>query len=221
MVRADEVDWSRVEAGYGPADEVPSLLASLYSPDPAERDRAIGELWSCLCHQGTVYEASAVAVPFLLDAARDAPLAPPERTSVLALIAHIGRREGTCWRGYTTWEVVLACAAAVEAVLPRLAALAETEPVARPWVVVGAAYFPRTFATLGRDATDYLTDPDPRLSTLVALLVAEREPDLALIRDVAARDADTLDLVDEGLADVPLAQRAREVLLELAGVGLL
>lgn len=59
-------DWGQLEHAYGSADDVPGLLAAL-SPDP--NAEVWGELWSRLCHQGSVYSASFPALPFLLDAA--------------------------------------------------------------------------------------------------------------------------------------------------------
>ena len=62
---ADGIDWSDLQACYGPATSVPALLQQLASRQADERSDAISDLWGCLCHQGTVYEASAAAVPFL------------------------------------------------------------------------------------------------------------------------------------------------------------
>ncbi len=61
----ERADWSALQGCYGPATLVPDLIRQLDSPIPDERSEAIDELWSWLCHQGTVYEASAVATPLL------------------------------------------------------------------------------------------------------------------------------------------------------------
>ena len=53
-------DWSSLHDAYGPADAVPGLLARA-----AEDDGVWPELWSRLCHQGTVYAASLAALPDL------------------------------------------------------------------------------------------------------------------------------------------------------------
>ena len=53
-------DWSTLRDAYGPADPVPGLLAQ------ARDDAGVWpELWSRLCHQGTVYDASVAALPDL------------------------------------------------------------------------------------------------------------------------------------------------------------
>jgi len=78
------IDWSELQDAYGPADEVPALLAAL-DPDPAAQ--VWTELWSRICHQGTVYSASYPALPSLLDAARG--WAPSARVMPVSLAATI------------------------------------------------------------------------------------------------------------------------------------
>lgn len=90
------MDWSALKHAYGSAADVPALLASL-SPDP---EASVWEqLWSRLCHQGTVYSASFAALPALIDIAEQ--WNPAERAQLIALagcilgsedVAH-GRRD--------------------------------------------------------------------------------------------------------------------------------
>jgi hypothetical protein len=61
----DDVAWSGLEHAYGPADDVPDLLRALTSPDPETRTKTVYELYGNIFHQGTRYEATAYAVPFL------------------------------------------------------------------------------------------------------------------------------------------------------------
>ncbi len=63
----DRVSWAGLTHAYGPADDVPDLLRDLVSPDAARRRGALGELNGNIYHQGTIYEATAYAVPFLLE----------------------------------------------------------------------------------------------------------------------------------------------------------
>ncbi|MER7759198.1 hypothetical protein [Streptomyces sp. NPDC097619] len=59
-------DWQELSHAYGPAGDVPALLARI----DAERDPELwSELWSALCHQGSVYSASFAALPWLADTA--------------------------------------------------------------------------------------------------------------------------------------------------------
>lgn len=168
LVSLEEIDWSSVQACYGPATSVPMLLDQLASPSPDERSRAIDELWGCLCHQGTVYEASATAVPFLFDAARTLELLRPDRHQLLALVVHIGLGDDTTWRGYTPWEVVEDCARAVRGLLPDFVAWArEGSPEARTWTLALAAQYPDAWASLGADAAELMPDADPATADLV------------------------------------------------------
>ncbi len=63
----DRVNWSQLSHAYGPADDVPALIRALASGDADARDHAFQGLFSTIWHQGTVYEATAHAVPFLLE----------------------------------------------------------------------------------------------------------------------------------------------------------
>ncbi|MEU0662599.1 HEAT repeat domain-containing protein [Streptomyces lavendulocolor] len=69
----DDIDWAALEHAYGPADDVPDLLRAAGSPDPGARAGALDELYPTLCHQGSVYSATAAAVPFVARLALDGP----------------------------------------------------------------------------------------------------------------------------------------------------
>lgn len=68
-------DWSALQHAYGPAGDVPGLLAAATAGGP-EAARAWEDLWGCLCHQGTVYSASYPAIPYLAEAALRTDPAP-------------------------------------------------------------------------------------------------------------------------------------------------
>src|SRR5439155_20735667 len=63
----DAVDWSRLGHAYGEATNVPDLLRGLTSDDRDERENALDGLFWSIYHQGTIYDATAPAVPFLLE----------------------------------------------------------------------------------------------------------------------------------------------------------
>ncbi|MEO3781500.1 hypothetical protein ABGB16_32920 [Micromonospora sp. B11E3] len=65
------VDWESLQAPYGPASDVPRLLQTLRSPDPAARGEAEEQLEDHLQHQGLVYEPAAAAAPYLIDLLAD------------------------------------------------------------------------------------------------------------------------------------------------------
>lgn len=59
-------DWSQLSHAYGSAEDIPALLDRIASEPNAER---WSNLWSALCHQGSVYSASFAALPWLADVA--------------------------------------------------------------------------------------------------------------------------------------------------------
>jgi hypothetical protein len=69
--RMDEIDWGVLEHAYGPAKDVPETLRALASADAGEREKARHTLYGTIFHQGTRYEATAHAVPFLLELLAD------------------------------------------------------------------------------------------------------------------------------------------------------
>lgn len=65
-----ETDWHTLNDAYGNAGHVRVLLGDL-SPNP--HAKIWGELWSRVCHQGTIYSASYPVLPHLLRAASQWP----------------------------------------------------------------------------------------------------------------------------------------------------
>lgn len=96
----DVVDWADLTHAYGRAGDVPGQIRGLRSPDPDVRSKALNSLYGNVFHQGTRYEASAYAVPFLLELLADP--ATPDRAAVLGLLTHlaVGYAEGHLPSGY-------------------------------------------------------------------------------------------------------------------------
>ena len=65
-------EWSSLRDAYGSADLVPALLVAAEDAGTDEGDHW-DDLWSRLCHQGTVYTASYAALPALADMSRRRP----------------------------------------------------------------------------------------------------------------------------------------------------
>jgi hypothetical protein len=219
------VDWSALRHAYGRADDVPIAVDRLRSGAVEEREAAIGDLWGELCHQETVYSASAAAVPLLFDAARVAPLTAMQRYSVLGLIVYIGRGADTCWEGYSSWEEVASCRRAVADVVPAIVRWATGEGTeARAAAVALAAYFPEEFAESGVDFSR-LADPmsDPVLEAacaLVSITLSGRVPDDETLSAAASADAETSRYAETSLADgYSVERRTRLVVLELLHSG--
>lgn len=59
MLGLDDPRWNELAEAYGPATDIPGVLRAL---ERSGRDAALqplqegpwAEIWSCLCHQGTV-----------------------------------------------------------------------------------------------------------------------------------------------------------------------
>ncbi|MFE9803502.1 hypothetical protein ACFYP6_32395 [Streptomyces goshikiensis] len=85
----DARPWYSLSHAYGSAEDVPDLLRALTGADVDAADEALSELYGSVLHQGTVYAASAEAVPFLAGIA-----ASGHRTAdVLALLGGMAESE--------------------------------------------------------------------------------------------------------------------------------
>lgn len=80
----DDIAWQALSHAYGPAVDVPGQIRALQSSDPRARERALTDLHQTIWHQGTVYGATAAAVPFLVALAADP--ATPDRVGILAFL---------------------------------------------------------------------------------------------------------------------------------------
>jgi hypothetical protein len=71
----DDVPWGRLKHAHGRASDIPKYLRDLASEDEdiAYAAASFG-LWDCLCHLGTLYEASRYIIPFLLELLREGHL---------------------------------------------------------------------------------------------------------------------------------------------------
>jgi hypothetical protein len=65
----DAVEWAKLTHAGGSAHDVPAMIRQLLSDKASVRERALDDrgLWGTLCHQDSVWEATAPAVPFLLE----------------------------------------------------------------------------------------------------------------------------------------------------------
>jgi hypothetical protein len=61
----ESVPWEQYDHAYGPATDVPQLIRDLN--DPGKREDALDSLNLTIWHQGTIYEATVHAIPFLLE----------------------------------------------------------------------------------------------------------------------------------------------------------
>ncbi|MEZ4666578.1 MAG: hypothetical protein R3E39_01440 [Anaerolineae bacterium] len=83
----DSINWTHYCHAYGSAADIPSLIRALTSPDNEVRGRACYNLMNNLAHQGTRWEASHFAVPFLCELVKDT--STPDRSSVMTCMFRI------------------------------------------------------------------------------------------------------------------------------------
>ena len=89
----DEVPWSRLgSAGGSDSSAVPQLIRGLVSPDAQTRTQSLRDCRWHICHQGTVYRATARAVPFLFRVAASTDV--PDRAGIVDLLADIAGGSG-------------------------------------------------------------------------------------------------------------------------------
>ncbi|MFF7251183.1 hypothetical protein ACFZBU_45880 [Embleya sp. NPDC008237] len=67
--KIDDIDWASLGHAYGSAEEVPALLRAIGSADTKERTTAFDEFHASVCHQNSVYDATAASIAFLVELA--------------------------------------------------------------------------------------------------------------------------------------------------------
>jgi hypothetical protein len=83
----DTIDWGNLQHASGPAIDVPDLIRALASDDEEERESAMSELYENIWHQDTVYEATAYAVPFLIELLSSDRV--PSKNEILVLLGSL------------------------------------------------------------------------------------------------------------------------------------
>lgn len=92
----DRVAWGELHHAYGrgvtgprATHDVRAALAGLGDDDDDAVPSAVYALFGNVCHQGTIYEATAHAVPFIAAVASDAALWVGDVRSLVVLLGHI------------------------------------------------------------------------------------------------------------------------------------
>ncbi|WP_257135648.1 HEAT repeat domain-containing protein, partial [Streptomyces sp. b94] len=186
----DAQPWASYTHAYGSAEDVPGHLRALAADDDAAADEAQSELYGSILHQGSVYEASAKAVPFL---ARTAA-AGIRTTEVLLLLGGIAeggadprptcgaepREETGPSEGRAGESDEVACRRAVVAELPLLiASLTDESPSVRQAAAWAAGWTGAAGAALAvpalRDRLEAEPEPGVRAELLTALVELDPE----------------------------------------------
>ncbi|MFD9476261.1 hypothetical protein [Streptomyces nojiriensis] len=118
----EDVQWHTLTHAYGSAEDVPELIRALYQGDEETADEAIHELYGNIHHQGTVYPASAPAVPFLAHAVQHAPGKREDLLMLLATLADHGQgdTESPRWPGSSVAAICAELARVLPGLLPCL-----------------------------------------------------------------------------------------------------
>ena len=87
LAELDAIDWNSLSHARGSAQDVPEMLRSMASDDADARRAAFIQAYGNIWFEGTVFEATAKAVPFLVELA--AVPAFPDRHRVLELLFQI------------------------------------------------------------------------------------------------------------------------------------
>lgn len=67
LEKINEVNWESLKHAYGSAKDIPNDLRNLASQDEQIRGKALYNLYGNIFHQGTRYEATPYAIPFLYE----------------------------------------------------------------------------------------------------------------------------------------------------------
>lgn len=85
----ENIRWHDYMHAYGPASDVPKDIRRLTSTDRTVREQALWQLGGSIYHQGSIYGATAIAVPFLLRIVAESRL--QGRAEICELLAEIAR----------------------------------------------------------------------------------------------------------------------------------
>ena len=61
MLKLNSDTWANLEHAYGSAEDIPTILTVL-----AQGEDKWFDIWSALCHQGTIYTATFAAMPHII-----------------------------------------------------------------------------------------------------------------------------------------------------------
>ncbi|MGV9310587.1 HEAT repeat domain-containing protein [Streptomyces sp. NPDC003691] len=157
----DDHPWASFSHAYGTAEDLPELLRALAGTDEEAAEEALSELYGSVLHQGTVYGASAEAVPFLAGMA----VAGHRTADVLVLLG--GMAESGDERGVAPGVVRAAVTDRLPLLLPLLAAPDPGVRRTAAWAVSHTRAAAALPALLARWETE--TEPAVRAELLAGL----------------------------------------------------
>jgi hypothetical protein len=233
--RTDEPDWTSIVDAYGDASNVPAMLNDTLSGDPTTRRSAIERLWGSLCHQGTVYEATPVAVRFIAKLIAEGTTTDDVRAHLTFLLASIANADSFVlpgndqmvradWRRDTDEprperDLIEECRTAVVAVAPQLIGLLPTAPPAMRGGLIALAgsvaqELPEEVEPIISDFANQANDRNLAESALLVMSIL-RDDHITAQQLREGADAELRDYLD-AIADWPITIQVREAIRELA-----
>lgn len=101
MRAIEDIDWAALTDAYGPAVEVPHRVRALASPDADVARRALNDLDAGILHQGSFYPATALAVPYIVDAVARAT--PSVKAEIALFLANVAAVHGAQPMAFEPW----------------------------------------------------------------------------------------------------------------------
>ncbi|MCY1141014.1 HEAT repeat domain-containing protein [Actinoplanes sp. Pm04-4] len=194
LEKLDDVPWSTLHHAYGPAADVPAQLRALASGDAAAREESLRILFRTIFHQGTRYEASAPAVPFLLELlAAPGTLSKEELIELLVALA-IGYDESHLPGGFPLAELRAAAVGGAELLRDgggswdRLKSLDESDQNRLQAYLELSAY--EAVAAAVPLFVSLMTSEDPAVRRMAAYALGWFAPSSAPVLQVALGDED-------------------------------
>jgi len=102
LAKLYDVDWSSVHHAHGEASDFPILINAALSTDEMDRDFALRLLHETIWHQGTIYQATAFAVPFIVDLIRSPDI--NNQADFANLLSSIAQGQGAFEDGFRSKE---------------------------------------------------------------------------------------------------------------------
>lgn len=160
----DTVDWENLRHAYGSAHDVPQLLYELTSPDSDVRDNAWGELYGNLWHQGTIYEATSYAVPFLLQL-----LQAPSVSQKELILVYLGDLASASSNGQNNEYLALTRAAVDQGYALYLDFITDEHPLVRAAAAYVLGFFPAHQEVVDKLITHFTLEKDALVCVAIVL----------------------------------------------------
>ena len=105
LERLDDVDWSQLTHAYGAATDTPRWIRALASGKPNQQEDPLCHLGGSIAHQGSCYDATVEAVPFLIEVLEHVAHA---QVDLLNLLGWLVTEPGDYWEARDTRLAVVA-----------------------------------------------------------------------------------------------------------------